>query len=373
MSIPVSNPKASYLAHKEEVDAAVTRVLDSGRYVGGEEVAAFEQAWADYVGVKHAVAVGSGTDALTLILRALEIGPGDEVIVPSWTCTATVAPIAMVGATPVFADVDRNTYTLMVGDVEERITERTKAILPVHLYGLLAEVDALCELADFHGVHLIEDACQAHGARDSGGKAGSFGIAAAFSHYPTKNLGALGDGGSITTNNGMLARRLRSLREYGWNNQRDAQYTTGQSRLDPVQAAVLRVKLPYLDQENARRRQIAAYYKTLTDWSTLDPFLAPRHPSWEGADHVFHQYVVDAPRRAEMRARLTEVGIQTAIHYPVAVHHQRAYRHDQKSYLHTTLALETSLLSVPMYPELTDAEVEQVGHALCNAAAWGGR
>jgi dTDP-4-amino-4,6-dideoxygalactose transaminase len=365
MSIPVSNPKANYEAHKDEINAAVARVLASGRYIGGEEVEAFEEEWAAFVGTRYAIGVGSGTDALTMVLRALGIGPGDDVIVPSFTCTATVAPIVLVGATPVFWDVDLRTRTLKRGG----ITKNTKAIIPVHLYGTLTNMDWLLDFAEINGLWVIEDACQAHGASDLlERQAGSFGIAGCFSHYPTKNLAGLGDGGSITTNNAQLAEKLRSMRQYGWDGNRDSQILAGQSRLDPIQAAILRVKLRYLKSENRVRRRIATHYNLeicqIDGWETCCSVPNFAHPY-----PAYHQYVLQVKERESVIQLLKKWGVETAVHYPVPVHRQTAYRgkYDLAPGFSNTSLLAKSVLSLPMYPELTDAEVEHVTESVVKA------
>jgi dTDP-4-amino-4,6-dideoxygalactose transaminase len=263
-----SNPKANFLAHEAEIRSAIARALESGWYILGGEVAAFEKEFAAFLGARHVVGVGNGTDALALVLRACGIGPGDAVITVSHTAVATVAAIELTGASPVLVDVEPETFTMDVNCLEEAIREsvskklRLKAIVPVHLYGHPADMAAIMEIARRHGLRVIEDCAQAHGAVISGKMTGTFGDAAAFSFYPTKNLGALGDGGAVATDDPALAEKISQLREYGWKN-RISQYAGLNSRLDEIQAAILRVKLKYLSAENARRREIAKLYDIL--------------------------------------------------------------------------------------------------------------
>jgi dTDP-4-amino-4,6-dideoxygalactose transaminase len=261
-----ADPKANYLAHKEEIDQAIRRVLDSGWYILGQEVAAFEQEFAQYLGVSQAVGVGSGTDALEIALRACGVGVGDAVITVSHTVVATVAAIELVGAMPVLVDIDPITFTLDPNRLEDTIAQhqgsRIKAIIPVHLYGHPAAMPAIKEIARRHDLYVIEDCAQSHGAAIKGRKTGAWGDLAAFSFYPTKNLGALGDGGAVVTDNAELAQKLRLLREYGWQRRYISEMPGMNTRLDEIQAAVLRVKLQYLDKENAQRRELAEVYNS---------------------------------------------------------------------------------------------------------------
>ncbi len=359
--IPVFDLTRQYAGLKEEIDAAIGRVLARGRFILGEEVATFEEEFAAACGVACAVGVASGTDALHLALRACGIGPGDEVITVSHTAVATVAAIELAGARPVLVDVDPRRYTMDPARVEERITPRTRAILPVHLYGCPADLAPLLEMARRYGLLLIEDCAQAHGARYRGRPVGSWGEIAAFSFYPTKNLGAFGDGGAVVTNDPALAERVRLLREYGWARRYISHLRGTNSRLDELQAAVLRVKLRYLESWNARRREIAALYRELLSegvarWGLVLPEEPP------DARHVYHLYVVRHPRRDALQAFLSERGIGTLIHYPVPVHLQPAYAdlgHGEGS-LPVTETLAREVLSLPMYPELTDGEVRAV-------------
>jgi len=369
--VPQNDPKAAYLAQREAIDAAIAGVLDSGWYILGKQVTAFEAEFAGAVGTRHGVGVGNGTDALVLALRALGIGPGKAVATVSHTAVATVAAIEMVGARPILLDIDPDTYTMDPKELERALThrrqgERIAAIIPVHLYGQPADLAAIAALARHHGVMMIEDCAQCHGARFEGRLAGSFGALACHSFYPTKNLGALGDGGMVTTSDDALAAELRALREYGWRGQRYVSERSGvNSRLDELQAAILRVKLTALATDNARRRAIAARYDAgLAELPIRPPGRDPR------AEHVFHQYVVRGEQRDELRARLQDSGIGTNIHYPVPVHLQPAYRGrvaTGPSGMARTELAASEIVSLPMYPQLTDSQVDRIIAALRSA------
>jgi dTDP-4-amino-4,6-dideoxygalactose transaminase len=355
------NPQAQYLAHKAEINEAIGRVLDSGWYVLGKETEAFEREFAAYVGASHAIGVGSGTEALHLALKACEIGIGDEVITVSHTAVATVAAIELTGATPVFADVEDSYGTLDPARLEQLITPRTRAIIPVHLYGQAADLDPIMEIARRHGVTVIEDCAQAHGARYRGGPVGSFGALACFSFYPTKNLGAIGDGGMVVTSDAALADKVRLLREYGWAERYVSHIAGWNSRLDELQAAVLRVKLRYLDADNAARGRIAAAYgAALAGCGLRLPETRP------GSSHVFHLYVVRSAEREALRLHLHRAGIAAGIHYPVPVHQQPAYISRFPASLPVTERAANEVLSLPIYPELGDAEVSAVIDAVLN-------
>lgn len=358
--IPVSNPKAQYLAHKEEIDAALARVLERGQYILGPEVEAFEHEFAHFIGVSHAVGVASGTDAIFLALRSLGIGPGDEVITVAHTATATIAAIVGTGATPVFIDIDSTTYTMDSVAAERAITPRTKAILPVHLYGHPANLCSLQKIADAAGISLIEDAAQAHGAMDAGQRVGSWGRLGCFSFYPTKNLGAIGDGGIVVTNDDELAVELRALREYGWKERYVSSVHGHNSRLDALQAAVLSVKLKYLEVDNERRRALARVYAECFAGTGVTP---PTERT--GATHVYHLYVVRVRQRDALMAHLAVHGIAAAIHYPTPVHRQSAYaRYAPVQPLAVTDDAAEKILSLPIYPELTVDDVRAVAEAI---------
>ncbi len=358
-----SGPLANYLAHAGEIDQAVRRVLGSGRYILGQETAAFEREFAGYLGAGHAVGAGNGTDALHLALKACGIEVGDGVITVSHTAVATVAAIELAGALPILADIDPATYTMSPLSLE-RVLEtaagrRARVVIPVHLYGHPADMDGIGEIAGRRGLMVIEDCAQAHGATLHGRRLGCFGRAAAFSFYPTKNLGAMGDGGAMVTADLAVAERARSLREYGWR-ERYVSATGGgfNTRLDELQAAILRVKLPYLDEENERRRALAAVYRQgLAGKGIALPETRP------DATHVYHQYVVRTGRRDSLRAFLRENGVETGIHYPVPVHLQPAYvgrLASDPAGLPQTEQAAREVLSLPMHPHLTDGTVRQV-------------
>lgn len=360
---------------RREIDAAIRRTLDSGWYILGREVAAFEREFAGYVARHcddgktsvHCVGVNSGTDALQLALWACEVGPGDEVITVSHTAVATAAAITLVGATPVFVDVDPLTYTMDPAALTRAITRRTKAIIPVHLYGHPAEMGMILEIAQRAGLRVIEDCAQAHGARYRGRHVGVWGDLGCFSFYPTKNLGALGDGGAVVSRDPTLAERVRLLREYGWTPQaRYVSQTQGMnSRLDEMQAAILRVKLPYLDRWNDMRRRMAlAYASYLPEGVRLPVERTDAH-------HVYHLYVVRTAARAAardaLRAKLQAAGIGTAIHYPVPIHQQPGYAAYATRPLPYTEQVAAEILSLPMHPLLTEAQVQRVGQAVTEA------
>lgn len=362
--VPQSDPKAGYLAHQREIDESVKQTLDSGWYILGKQVAAFEQEFAAYIGVEHCVGVANGTDALVLALRACGIGAGDAVVTVSHTAVATVAAIELAGAEPLLVDIDPVTFTISPQAIEDAIkaysgSAKIKAIIAVHLYGHPAEMAAITELARRFELRVIEDCAQAHGAKIGQQRVGSIGDIAAFSFYPTKNLGALGDGGAVVTNDTGLAERLRLLREYGWRERYVSEIAGMNSRLDELQAALLRVKLRYLDEENARRRQIAAAYDEALKLSGLVL------PGCVGeVSYVYHQYVVRSRERDVLKEKLRAKGIGTLIHYPVPVHLQPAYRHRTSAALPETERAAREVLSLPMFPQLTDEQVSQVVQAL---------
>ena len=349
MTIPFLDLRAGYLELKAEIDAAIARVLDSGWYILGEEVETFEAEWAAYCQARHAIGVGNGLDALHLALRAMDVGPGDEVIVPSNTYIATWLAVSHCGATPVPVEPDPRTYNLDHGRIEAAITPRTKVILPVHLYGQPADLDPILALARRHGLRVLEDAAQAHGALYKGKRLGAYGDAVAWSFYPGKNLGALGDGGAVTTNDSALADRLHLLRNYG-SRVRYAHEVKGfNSRLDPLQAACLRVKLRHLDAWNDRRRAIAKCYLQGLGTSSLT---IPQVPNW--ADPVWHLFVIRHPQRDALQQSLTEAGIGTLIHYPIPPHRQHAYSDAWLAAASYPIAtrLASEVLTLPIGPQL---------------------
>ncbi len=366
ITIPQANPGAGYRALKPEIDAAVARALASGWYILGQEGRAFEAEFAQFLDAEAAVGCANGTDALALALRGLGIGAGASVVTVSHTAVATVAAIEMAGATPLLLDIDPVHYTLDPAELAQVLQHPPaglppiRAVIAVHLYGQAADLDAILPLCREHGVALIEDCAQAHGATLHGRRLGTIGDVGTFSLYPTKNLGALGDGGVLATNDPELAARIAALRQYGWRTHYISDEIGVNSRLDEIQAAILRAKLPHLDAQNARRGRIAAAYD-----AALAGIAPPARR--QGASHVFHQYVLRVANRPAIQARLREAGIGTGIHYPVPVHLQPAYQNRVALGPAGCQASETAaaeVLSLPMYPELTDAEVEQVCAAL---------
>lgn len=348
-----SFPKAQYQAYRTEIDAAIARVLDSGSYIMGAEVSAFEDELAAYVGLGHAVGVASGTDALTLALMALDIGDGDEVITVSHTAVATAAAIRRAGAKAVLVDIETDYFTLDPACFKAAITPKTKAVIVVHLYGQAADLDAIGAIATDHGLKVVEDCAQALGATYGAASVGGIGDISCFSFFPTKNLGAIGDGGAVLTNDANVAARLRGLRQYGWRDDRISHVTGMNSRLDELQAAILRVKLCHLDTDTERRRAIAGQYDNLL--ADLDMDLPKLRP---GSGHAYHLYAVQCRQRDDLLAHLKANGIQAGVHYPVPVHLQPAYA--GQGPLPVTEQAASGTLSLPMYPELTAADIEEV-------------
>jgi dTDP-3-amino-3,4,6-trideoxy-alpha-D-glucose transaminase len=364
--IPQANPKAQYLVHKEEIDAAIARVLEAGRYILGEECAAFEREFAQYIGVRYAVGVGSGTEALHLALAVCGAGPGDEVIAPAHTAVATVAAVELTGATPVLVDIDPKNFDLDPNKLEAAITPRTKVVIPVHLYGQSADLDPILAIAHQHSLRVIEDCAQAVGATYRGKRVGGWGDIAAFSFYPTKNLGAIGDGGLVATDDPELAERAGLLRLYGWRARYVSEIAGWNSRLDELQAAILRVKLRHLDADTSVRRKWAALYNDLLqDLKGLrNDLRLPQEMPY--GQHVYHLYAVRHPRRDELQARLKERGVGALVHYPAPIHLQPAYRGrlgDAGSFPEAEQATR-EVLSLPLYPELTEDQVRAVADAV---------
>ena len=364
ITVPQADPGAGYRAHKDEIDAAVLRALGSGWYILGKEGEAFEREYAAWQGQKRAVGCANGTDALALTLRGMGIGPGSTVVTVSHTAVATVAAIEMTGATPLLVDIDPDTFTMDPDELVAVLEDPPpglppiRAVIPVHLYGQSCDLDPMLAACKAHGAQLIEDCSQAHGATLTGRKVGTMGDAACFSLYPTKNLGALGDGGVLTTDDEALADRIGAIRQYGWKERYISDGVGVNSRLDEVQAAILRVKLTHLDAGNARRQAIAAAYDAALAGGR---FAAP--VKRDGSGHVYHQYVLRVPDRAALMARMRAEGVATAIHYPAPVHLQPAYR--GRTPLGPAGCAETAraageVMSLPMFPELTDNQVEHV-------------
>ncbi len=361
MNIPFLDLGAAYRELKAGIDAAVARTLASGYYIGGPEVDAFEEEFAIYCGATHAVGVANGLDALHLALRAMDVGPGDEVIVPSNTYIATWLAVSQCGATPVPVEPDACTYNIDPARIEAAITPRTKVILPVHLYGQPADMDGILAIARKHDLRVLEDGAQAHGARYKGKRLGAHGDIVAWSFYPGKNLGAMGDGGAVTTNDAQLADRIQVLRNYGSRVKYVNEVQGYNSRLDPLQAAILRVKLAHLDEWNARRSAIAARYQQgLTGSGLTIPFV----PDW--AEPAWHLYVVKHTQREAVQKKLTEAGIGSLIHYPIPPHLQSAYA--ALPYDHGSFPLaeniHSEVLSLPIGPSMSLSDAEQVIQAV---------
>ena len=360
--IPFLDIKAQYQSIKSEIDAAVLGVLASGQYVLGEEVLRFEQEFADYCNVKHAIAVNTGTSALHLALLAAGIGPGDEVITVPFTFVATVSAICYAGARPVFVDVEPVTLTMDPAGIEAKITSRTKAIIPVHLYGQMADMDAIKAIADRHGIPVIEDACQAHGAQYKGRRAGSIGVSGCFSFYPGKNLGACGEGGLVVTNNDDHAKTMRMLRDWGQEQRYHHLLKGFNYRMDAIQGAILRVKLRHLEDWTEARRAHARRYSSLL--AGLPHLKLPV----ETADrrHVFHVYAVRSADREGLQRVLSAEGIPSGLHYPIPVHLQKAHADlgYQAGDFPVSEAAAREVLSLPIYPEMPSRHIDQVAAAL---------
>jgi dTDP-4-amino-4,6-dideoxygalactose transaminase len=366
MKVPFLDLKKQYASIKPEIQAAMEQVLDSCAFAGGPFVQTFEEEFARFCGVPHAIGVSDGTSALLLILRAMGIGPGDEVITVSSTFAATAEAIRLAGATPVFVDIDGRTYTMDPESVQPAITLHTRAILPVHLFGQMADMAPIMAIAEAHGLAVIEDACQAHGAEYRGKRAGTFGIAAAFSFYPGKNLGAYGEAGAVTTRSAELAEKVRMLRDHGQSRKYFHDILGWNARMDGMQGAVLSVKLRHLDAWNAARRKNAlAYVRGLQD---LEGVVLPRQADY--ARHVYHVYAVRVRERDRMLAALTERGIGCGIHYPVPVHLQQAFSDlpFPRGSLPVTERCADQFLSLPMYAELGQEEIDAVSAAVAELA-----
>jgi len=362
--IPFLDLGAAYRELKPEINDAISRVLESGWYVLGPEVEAFESEWAAYCEANHAVGLANGLDALSLALRALDIGPGDEVIVPSNTYIATWLAVTGVGATPVPVEPNVATHNIDPARIEAAITSRTRALLPVHLYGQPADMDPILDIARRHYLRVIEDAAQAHGARYKGQRIGAHGDIVCWSFYPGKNLGALGDAGAVTTDDAALAERIALLRNYGSCQKYVNEEAGVNSRLDPIQAAVLRVKLGVLDEWTERRRAVATAY---TEGLAESGVILPHVPDW--AEPAWHLYVVGTPGRDALQGRMTKAGVGTLIHYPIPPHMQKAYADMEILPDAFPLArdLASEVLSLPMGPQLGLDQVQDIVNALKNA------
>lgn len=361
MRVPFVDLKSLHGEIKDELREVFDRVLEQSSFVLGPEVHRFEQEFAAYVGTKHCVALNTGTAALHLTLASLGIGAGDEVITVAQTFIATAEAISAVGARPVFVDVDPISYTMDPALLEAAITKRTAAIIPVDLYGQVADMDPILEIANRHGIPVVEDACQAHGAEYKGQKAGTFGVAACFSFYPGKNLGACGEGGAVTTDDDELAQRIRLWRDHGSAKRYEHIFPGLNMRMEGIQGGVLSVKLRYLDRWNDLRRQAAAAYDAaLADLDVVTPTEMP----WNR--HVYHLYVVQTENRDGLRERLTEAGIESGLHYPTPLHLQEAYRSlgYKLGDLPVTERLKDRIVSLPIYPGIPSEAIERVAAEL---------
>ncbi|HEX8129478.1 MAG TPA: DegT/DnrJ/EryC1/StrS family aminotransferase [Pyrinomonadaceae bacterium] len=369
MSVPFVDLQAQYRAIKREVDEAIGRVVESAAFILGREVEAFETAFAEYLGAKFCVGVNSGTAAIQLAATACGAGAGDEVIVPANTFFATAEAVSTAGATPVFVDADPVSYTIDPAKIEAAITERTRAIIPVHLYGQSADLDPIFEIAARHDLSVIEDAAQAHGSLYKGRRTGALGRANCFSFYPGKNLGAYGEGGAVVTDDAEVARRVRLLRDHGSEQKYRHDIIGYNFRLEGIQGAVLNVKLKYLDGWNDLRRAHAARYHELLSGMNEDGTLKlPRELPY--ARHIYHLYVVQTEARDALQQHLSAAGVQTGIHYPVPVHLQPAYasRGHRAGDFPEAERQAARVLSLPMFPELTGAQIERVAEAICSFA-----
>lgn len=361
MTIPFVDLKAQYQSIKTEVNEAIQRVLDNTSFILGKEVKDFEEAFADYVGAKHCIAVNSGTAAIQVAVQSCGIGAGDEVIIPANTFFATAEGISTANATPVFVDCDSVSYNIDVAKIEAAITENTRAIMPVHLYGQSADIDPIFEIAKRHNLFVIEDAAQAHGSLYKNIRVGAFGAAGCFSFYPGKNLGAFGEGGAIVTNDDEVACLARLLRDHGSQKKYHHEIIGYNFRMEGIQGAVLNVKLKYLDGWNNLRREHAAVYNSLLESSNL---ILPHE--MEYARHIYHLYVVQSENRDDLMTVLKDADIQTGIHYPIPIHLQPAYEflgHKEGDFPEAEKQAK-QLLSLPMFPELANEQIERVANAV---------
>ncbi len=358
MQIPIFTPVRQYLNLKDEIDSAIWKVLNEGNFILGEEVKEFESKISEYLGVKHAIGVASGTDALQIALMAIELKPGDEVITTPFTFVATAEAILLLGGKPVYVDIDEKTYNINPDLIEEKITEKTKAIIPVHLYGQPAEMDKIIDIARRYNLYAIEDSAQALGAEYKGRKVCTFGDLACISFFPTKNLGAFGDAGMIVTDNDELAEKVRMIRVHGSKVRYNHEILGVNSRLDTIQASVLLVKLKYLDEWNDKRAEIAKKYTE--GLSDVDGLVTPY--SKPDCKHIYHQYTIKTNRKDELAQFLKEKGIQTAVHYPIPLHLQKAFSYlgYKEGDFPISERCSKEVLSLPMFPELKDDEIEYI-------------
>lgn len=362
-NIPLVDLKAQYLTIRNEIDNAIESCINETNFIKGKPVSDFENKFSEYIGVENCVACGNGTDALELILTALEIGPGDEVLVPALTWIATAEAVSNVGAEPVFVDINLNDYTIDIAKIEENVSARTKAIIPVHLYGCPCDMDSIVEIAGRKGLFIIEDCAQAHGAEYSGKRVGSFGIASAFSFFPSKNLGAFGDGGAVVSNNSQLSDKIRMLANHGQLYIRHSHQLIGRnSRLDTIQAAILNVKLNHLDAWNQRRIEASIHYKTrLKDFKSIEISQPAKNKK-----HVFHIYSIRSRERSMIIEKLNRANISSGIHYPKPLPFLDAYsyKHHKPTDFPNAMIISNEVLSLPIYPEITDLQIDAVCKAI---------
>ena len=357
MHIPFVDLKAQYLSIKAEIDEAIASVLENTSFIGGGIVAQFENSFAQYIGANHGVSCANGTDAIEIALEALGIGSGDEVLVPAYTWISTASAVSRVGAKPIFVDVHPNFYTMDVSKIEEKITPKTKAIIPVHFYGLPADMPSILSIAKKHNLFVVEDCAQAHGATINGQKVGTFGDMATFSFYPGKNLGAYGDGGAIITNNEILASKARVIARLGQQGKHIHVAIGRNSRLDTLQAAVLEVKLKHLDTWTKGRQQVAQWYNEALKDAAIKLPTVP-----EGYAHVYHLYVIQTEDRNILKEHLKKDGVDTQIHYPKPLNQLGVF--EQQGSFPVSDEMSTKLLSLPMYAEMTKEQVEYVAGSI---------
>ena len=356
-----ANPSAQFQSYKNEIEKAVLKVLNSNRYVLGNEVSGLEKEFSEFIGTKYCIGVANGTDAIELSLRALEIGSGDEVITVSHTAVATVAAIIATGAKPVLVDINEENFTIDIHKLSKAINKKTRAIIPVHIYGQSSKISEIKKICKIKKIFLIEDVSQAHGAYHNNKRLGSFGDIACFSCYPTKNLGAIGDAGLITTNNNKIEKKIRMLREYGWSKRYISEFNGRNSRIDEIQAAILRIKLKNLDKDNNKRRKIADYY-----YKNIDALKYELPKISRGNEHVFHLFVIKSKKRNKLLKHLKSKNIYAGIHYPLPIHLQKGYSKLVKisGKLNNTETVSKLILSLPIYPELSIHDQKKIVHSL---------
>ena len=361
--IPLVDLNSQYAELKDQIDKAVSDCIADGNFIKGKIVTEFENAFSEYLGLKYCIGCGNGTDALELILKSLNIGTGDEVIVPALTWIATAEAVNNVGAEPVFVEISHDSYNIDVQKIEEKITKKTKAIIAVHLYGCPADMNEILIIAEKYKLYVVEDCAQAHGAEYYGKKVGSFGIASSFSFFPSKNLGAFGDAGAVVTNNEDLSNTVRRFSNHGQLQKRHAHSIIGRnSRLDSIQASILNVKLPYLDSWNSRRREAAGYYKSKLDG--IKSLILPEEP--HGRQHVYHLFVIRTKKRDELAEHLRRNGIASSVHYPAPLPFLDAYsykQHKDKDFP-VTLSVSKEVLSIPLFPYITRSQLDHICHAI---------